>query len=72
MDDRVFALRRTTPDGAGRVICLQNVTNTTVIAALPDLGRWQDILSSVTAGARHGVLSVSLAPYQVAWLKPAS
>ncbi len=53
VDPRVFAVRRTSPDGTDRVLCLQNVSNETI--PLP-------------AARANGAGRVSsLSPYQVLW-----
>ncbi len=70
--DSVFGLERLSPDGAHEVVALHNVTGRAIEVAFPagEMGRWYDLLD----GARQyqssaGVIRVTLAPYQVAWLK---
>ena len=53
MDPRVFAVRRTSPDGTDRMLCLHNVSNETV---------------SVSTASASGAGTVTrLSPYQVLW-----
>lgn len=54
-DPRLFAIRRTSPDGTDRVLCLQNVSDETVLLS-----------PQATSGAA-GVSS--LLPYQTLWAK---
>jgi sucrose phosphorylase len=55
IDPRVFAVRRISPDGADRVLCLHNVSEETV---------------PVPAASRGGVGKISrLSPYQVLWVE---
>ena len=55
VDPRVFAVRRISPDGTDRVLCLHNVSNETV---------------PVPAASGGGAGTVSrLSPYQVLWVK---
>ncbi|HEY6170214.1 MAG TPA: alpha-amylase family glycosyl hydrolase [Verrucomicrobiae bacterium] len=67
--DRVFALRRTAIDGSRRMLCLQNVANESVTATVPVSGAWADLLSDASVNSIGGVLSLTLSPYQVAWLE---
>ena len=65
----VFAVLRTAPDNAERVLCLHNITvqPQTVSLDAPTLGladELRNLLSSETVSAG----SVKLAPYQVLWL----
>ena len=61
----VFAVERTSPDGASRVLCLQNVSHETIsfstkYKSYGDLVTHLEILIS----------TLTLEPYQVLWLKP--
>ena len=72
LDRRVFGVLRTSPDGGERVLALTNVSAEAVELSLmaEDLGgpaKWRDLLSD--AAASGAVLALSLAPYQVMWLK---
>jgi sucrose phosphorylase len=64
--EAVFALRRTSPDGADSVLCLHNVTSAPQQVALPALAFSADLL---TGDAGCGERNLTLAPYQVAWLR---
>ncbi len=63
---RVFALERTSPDGAARVLALHNVSGEPVSVALDTQGRWRDLL---TATRLESPGKLVLAPYQIAWLR---
>jgi len=60
----VFALRRTAPDGSQTVLALNNVSDQPQPVTLPDTAAYTDALTGQT---HQG--SVTLAPYQVAWLQ---
>jgi len=64
LSDRVFAVERTS--AAEQVLCLHNVT--AQAQAIPIESRWQTATDSVTARKVKGS-SVTLAPYQVLWLR---
>ncbi|MEW6486577.1 MAG: alpha-amylase family glycosyl hydrolase [Thermodesulfobacteriota bacterium] len=74
---RVFAVRRSSPEGAEHLIALINVTGERVEAQiprghLPDATRaWRDLLGDATWQATVQGLSMVLDPYAVAWLVPA-
>lgn len=70
--DSVFGLERLSPNGEHRMVALHNVTEEVVEVVFPagDVGRWYDLLD----GRRQyetsaGIVRMTLAPYQVAWLK---
>ncbi len=71
LDPRVFALRRTSRDGGSCVTCLVNVANEAVSLRVP----WQesrpatDLLTGKTPWKGEGEASLTLAPYQVVWLR---
>jgi glycosidase len=77
LDEAVFALLRTSPDGDSQVLCLHNLSDQTRRVPLRSLQQhlkpsaWQDLLSGkvVPAGGRDRLLSSP--PYAVHWLKPA-
>jgi sucrose phosphorylase len=75
LDERIFSLLRTSPDGDRRVLCLHNVSDQ--VQTLPicpaelDLpaGKWRDLIS----GQEYKVedeATLPLQPYAVLWLKP--
>ncbi len=67
----VFALTRSAPDGSERLLCLHNVTGQAQELALPS-----DVTSlplrDIIRGRIYGQESVTLAPYQILWLRPES
>jgi sucrose phosphorylase len=74
LDDRLFALLRSSPDGRGSVLCVQNVSSNSVEAhinleSLPfNPG---EILVDLVTQRRYGweqIQSMSFSPYQVVWL----
>lgn len=75
LGDAVFALCRTTPDGASTLVCLHNVTSQPQTVHLPvaEAGgatMYVDLLGGeAQRDVVHGQLPVSLAPYQARWLK---
>lgn len=66
---RVFALRRTSPDGAHQVIALHNVTAQPqrVTLTAGECG-WRDLIGGSTYLAAS-MLELELSPYQVVWLE---
>jgi glycosidase len=76
LNEGVFALLRTAPDGKHYVLCLHNVSGRAQAIDLvpadfnvPD-GIWVDVLSGQKQRTGPGVLAVELSPYEVAWLRP--
>jgi sucrose phosphorylase len=75
IDDSVFALLRTSPDGDSRVLCLHNVSDDTRPVHLRprDLrlvsGAWHDLLGGSTVIVGDAGLTMPLLPYAVRWLK---
>jgi len=65
----VFAVRRTSPAGDAKVVCLHNVSAETQSVRLPEAGdAAQDLLSGEKFAVENGPFALSLAPYQVVWL----
>ena len=67
----VFALLRSSPDGAEHIVALHNVANRRVqvdLSAVPLAGvrAYHDLLSDQPVAARE---MLDIAPYQVLWLK---
>jgi hypothetical protein len=60
----VFAIERTSPDGASRVLCLHNVSGQIISFST---GRKSAI--DLFTGQVIQVSNVTLQPYQVEWLK---
>lgn len=72
LDSRVFALLRTSSDGGQRVLCLHNISSSTVALpaeSLPECRSWpcEDLLG--TAPFQSLPAALTLAPWQAAWLK---
>ncbi len=72
----VFALLRTSPDGERQVLCLHNVTdkNCEIIIDLVSLPitkteRFIDILSQQQFSVTDQKLKLTIAPYQILWLR---
>jgi sucrose phosphorylase len=76
LDRRVFALLRTTLDGAGRVLCLTNVSNQETLVELPvaeigvDWTYFFDLIAGRGYSADQGWLRLRLQPYEYIWLTP--
>jgi len=76
IDNAVFAVKRTSLDKSKQTLCLTNVTNQTreltfTEDQLPDPDRkfFKDILYQREYSRLDGQLELTLAPYQVIWLK---
>jgi sucrose phosphorylase len=74
LDEAVFSLLRTSPDGREQVLCLSNVSSSSRLveiarSGLPAeaSGQWVDLISS-EAFDRLGSGEISLRPYQTIWL----
>ncbi len=68
----IFALWRTSPDGTARILALQNVTSSPRSCALADLGLPGSTRDLITGVEDIPVGSITLDPYQTAWLLPTS
>jgi sucrose phosphorylase len=70
VDSSVFAVQRTSPDGAHKVICLQNISSEAIEISLTNL---PELMSSPTDLITNTSIDVSpvltIAPYQTLWLK---
>jgi glycosidase len=66
LDDAVFALLRTAPQGDSRVLCLHNVSPRAGTIRL-DPGVWRDLLSGEEVHAGSEGVSHLLPPYAVRW-----
>ncbi len=62
----VFALRRSSPDGRIRVLCLHNISGGRISITLPAAKQCRDLLTGQTVDSGT---PISLDPYQVLWLK---
>ncbi|MCL7453011.1 MAG: alpha-amylase family glycosyl hydrolase [Anaerolineae bacterium] len=76
LDDGVFALLRTSPEGEQSVLCAHNVTGQLKVMHLypRDLGlategTWRDLLSDDEYAVAGDGVVVDLAPYAVRWLR---
>lgn len=73
---QVFSLLRTSPEGDQRILSLINISKGVVRLDIPlsmletTEIQWLDIVSEMERWAENGVLSVTLQPYDVAWLIP--
>ena len=76
LNDGVFALLRTSPDGKGHALCLHNVSGHAQTADLRPAGLhspgsiWVDLLTGREVPTGTSELTVRLSPYEVAWLRP--
>jgi len=70
--DSVFGLERLAPDGEHRVVALHNVSGSPISIDFPagDALGWHDLMDGRQYEVSAAVVHVTLAPYQVAWLKP--
>ena len=64
LDERVFAIRRSSADGAQEILALTNVSNSSVPVELP-VSSWQRLLTGKTLEEPR----ITLEPYEVAWLE---
>lgn len=78
LSPQVFALLRTSPDGAEHLLALANVSDRPCDLRVPveqagvGLVNWYDFVSGRGWSARGGCLSLALGPYDVLWVKPFS
>ena len=75
LDPGVFAVLRTAPDGAERLLCLHNVTDAALSVSMDNtvlspegVGIWKDLLGDGEFSVEEHVVDIVLDPYQVAWL----
>lgn len=77
LSPRVFAVRRSAPEGDAHLVALINVTGSRVELSIPAdrlpvrAPAWVDLLNETTWRTKDGALPLALAPYDVAWLSPA-
>jgi sucrose phosphorylase len=64
LHNSVFALERTSPDGASRALCLHNVSADAVMLAAP----FESAKDLLTGNSVSGT-SLSLEPYQILWIQ---
>jgi len=76
LDDRVFSLLRTSPDGSSRILTMVNISSDTVKLSIDtqELGitaqeKLEDLISRTIFEDKSGRLELSLEPYQALWLK---
>ncbi len=78
LNDGIFSVLRTSPDGEERIIALTNVTgeNQSVVIDIGALGcsvsTWKDIAGKREFRENCDTISLKLRPYQVCWLKGVS
>ncbi len=79
LDERVFAVLRSDPQGQSVVLALINFSNKTrnIVWNLIESGldadvfpKWRDLIDGRTWITRDGKLNISVEPYQVHWLEP--
>lgn len=76
LSPKVFAVLRGSPGGGEHILAVTGVTGQTVevCVRLKDLGsgraHWKDLLSGRQWTAAGGVLSLTIEPYGIVWLKP--
>jgi hypothetical protein len=79
LDERVFAVLRSDPQGQSVVLALINLSNKTrnIVWNLIESGleadvfpKWRDLIDGLTWTTREGKLNISMEPYQVCWLEP--
>jgi sucrose phosphorylase len=71
-DPRVFALRRTSSDGATQALCVHNISEMEVAVRLEvaERGVWRELLvPHREVQAQDGRLALALAPYQISWFE---
>lgn len=78
LDDRIFALQRTSMDGKESIISLINVANELVSISidlryvnLEDVQQFRNLSTDDKLKATDNHLHISLQPYEVMWLEPA-
>ncbi len=76
LEDRVFSLLRTSPDGSSRILTLVNISSDTLKLTidtqefgLTARGKLEDLISDSTFEVKNGQLELSLEPYQALWIK---
>lgn len=74
----VFTVFRTSPEGDRHILTMTNVTSreTTLEVTLSDINmketEWYDIVNDREWNAEDGVLTITMDPYDMVWLKPRS
>jgi len=75
---QVFSVLRSSPEADQHILSLINVSSRSVHLSIPLLilgimeTQWLDIVSEMEWWAENGELSITLQPYDIAWLTPAS
>lgn len=76
LEDRVFSLLRTSPDGSSRILTLVNISSDTLKLTIDtqEFGltaqeKLEDLISSTIFEDKSGRLELSLEPYQALWIK---
>ncbi len=73
---RVFSLLRTSPEGDQHILSLINVSSKVVRLEIPLLtlgvkeNQWYDLVSEMEWWAENALLTLTLQPYDIAWLAP--
>ncbi|MBW1800202.1 MAG: sugar phosphorylase [Deltaproteobacteria bacterium] len=74
----VFTVFRISPEGDQHLLAMTNVTGreTTLDVSLSEIGMmetdWYDIVNEKEWKAQNGILGITMAPYDILWLKPRS
>jgi sucrose phosphorylase len=74
----IFTVFRTSPEEDQHVLTMTNVTNEKCTIEIPlselslEEARWYDLVSEKEWKAENSILSITLQPYDVMWLKPLS
>jgi len=78
LSPHVFSVLRISPEGDQHILSLINVSGSPCFLEIPvrlletPATLWHDLVSGMEWEADEGVLAVSILPYDVLWLKPAS
>jgi sucrose phosphorylase len=71
VDAGVFAVERTPREGSGRILALHSIRGEalSIRVPAPASSRWQELLSGQVIEAAGESVEMTLAPFQVAWLR---
>jgi len=76
LSPQVFALVRTPVEGGVPVLAVTNCSNQVCALTIPrselgaDAENWRDVVKEVRCSVKDGSLSLTLKPYDIAWLIP--
>jgi sucrose phosphorylase len=63
----IFSVRRIAPDRHGEILCVSNISGSSVDVTVDKTGPWKDLITGSVVGSDTGVLL--LKPYQTCWLQ---